>query len=225
MKSPNTTTSRSLPALGNPILAGREMLKGIALCPVKPQPFCRLVYSCMGDNCGKWVYPASNTWQEWNDEDYKRPDDISPDELKNVWISPYCIGDTVPVREPWAFMKCCDCYACETPQTRYRGNLGCFVFPTPQNQAYTQFKPARSMPKEAARSFIMVTRMQMMRLHKVPATQFHRDGLVCPDGHPFPNELCSTWNNFLDPSEITLYGWEKDPLVWVVSFERLSYRK
>lgn len=143
MKSPNTTTSRSLPALGNPILAGREMLKGIALCPVKPQPFCRLVYSCMGDNCGKWVYPASNTWQEWNDEDYKRPDDISPDELKNVWISPYCIGDTVPVREPWAFMKCCDCYACETPQTRYRGNLGCFVFPTPQNQAYTQFKPAR----------------------------------------------------------------------------------
>ena len=45
----------------------------------------------------------------------------------------------------------------------------------------------------------------MMRLHKVPATQFHRDGLVCPDGHPFPNELCSTWNNFLDPSEITLY--------------------
>lgn len=222
MKTTTTPTSPSLPAPGNPILADREPVKGIALCPVKPQPRCRLVYSSMGDNCGEWVYPAANVWQEWDDEDYKRPDDMFRYELDETWIPPYHTEDVVPVQEPWTFRNCCDCYACESPQTRYQGKLGCFVFPTPQNRAYAQFKPAKSMPKEAARSFIQVTRMQMMRLHKVPAVQFHKSGLVCPDGHPFPEDLCPTWNSFLDPAEVSLYGWDKNPFVWVVSFDRKS---
>lgn len=60
----------------------------------------------------------------------------------------------------------------------------------------------------------------MMRLHKVPASQFHKEGLICPDGHPFPKDLHLTWSHVIGQLDVPLYGWNKNPFVWVISFNQ-----
>lgn len=130
---------------------------GIMLYLVTPQPACRLVYACMGDHCGMWGYPTESVWREWGDEDYKLPEKFEAEDRGAWWRPPCHVGDILPALEPWAFIKCGDCYACESPRTIYQGRRGCFIHPTPQSQNH--FQPASSMPKSAARSHLLVERV------------------------------------------------------------------
>ena len=61
----------------------------------------------------------------------------------------------------------------------------------------------------------------MMRLHKIPAAQYHQDGLISQDGYPFPADLRPIWTQALiSPFSIQSCGWDANPFVWVVSFEK-----
>lgn len=207
------------PPKSSPFQGDQHGTKGVMLCLVSPQPTCRLVYTCMGDHCGLWGYPAEGVWREWEDEDYKLPEKFAAEDRGTWWKPPCHVGDTLPAPEPWAFMKCSDCYACESPQSIYRGRRGCFIHPTPQSQ--THFHPASTMPRVAARYHLLVERVQMMRLHKVPAAQYYQDGFISQDGYPFPADLRPIWTQALiSPFSIQSCGWDANPFVWVVSFEK-----
>jgi len=117
-------------------------------------------------------------------------------------------------------MKCCDCYACETPQVAHCGKRGCFVYPTPKNQACKKFHPANLMPLAAVRTFFHITSVQMMQLQEIPVRQFRKDGFVLSDGGPFPEDIRPIWGKSLSKTDFPLYGWEKNPFIWVVIFEK-----
>ena len=191
---------------------------GIMLYLVTPQPACRLVYACMGDHCGMWGYPTESVWREWGDEDYKLPEKFEAEDRGAWWRPPCHVGDILPALEPWAFIKCGDCYACESPRTIYQGRRGCFIHPTPQSQNH--FQPASSMPKSAARSHLLVERVQMMRLHKVPAAKYHEQVFISQEGFSFPEDLRPIWNQTLNTHSLNHYGWDANPFVWVVVFEK-----
>lgn len=111
------------------------------------------------------------------------------------------------------------------------------------------WKPAIHMPREAARIFLRVTDVRVERLQDITEEQVYEEGFqftppcltrVSADGHTcdfdgpctssikycdmsmgelFGKEL---WNSTIKKSDLDRYGWEANPWVYVISFERIS---
>ena len=72
------------------------------------------------------------------------------------------------------------------------------------------------MPREAARIFLRVTDVRVERLQEI-----NDDGVVSEGmeiGAPFDD----LWDSTIKKADRTLYGWEANPWVWVITFERIS---
>lgn len=110
-----------------------------------------------------------------------------------------------------------------------------------------EWKPSLFMPKEAARIWLKVTDVRVERLQEIDEYGVWDEGfkfkppcltIVSADGHTceldgpcmssikycdmtmgelFGREL---WNSTIKKSELDRYGWDANPFVWVVSFER-----
>ena len=72
------------------------------------------------------------------------------------------------------------------------------------------------MPREAARIFLWVTDVRVERLQEIDDDGIVSEGLAI--GDPF-DEL---WDSTIKKADRALYGWEADPWVWVIEFERIS---
>lgn len=152
---------------------------------------------------------------------------------------PYHPGDTLWVRETWQFIPCIDCRACthkgcvETPTTYEDQDSvgeGCFIYrvnyPEPECVCW---HPSIHMPKEAARLFLRVTGVQVERLQEINGLHAKAEGCEgfihvnplygCPETvHNFKK----LWDSTIKPAYLPLYGWEANPWVWVIEFERVS---
>jgi hypothetical protein len=100
----------------------------------------------------------------------------------------------------------------------------------------TKWKPSIHMPKEAARIWLKVTDVRVERLQEITDEQAKREGIQydeCPTGFTWKQETdmhnCYTtpigamqalWNSTIKKSDIDRYGWDANPYVWVISFER-----
>lgn len=79
--------------------------------------------------------------------------------------------------------------------------------------------PSIHMPKEAARLFLRVTDVRVERLCHIGRADALKEGA---------NPACavlnfkSIWDSTIKPSDRTQYGWNANPLVWVIAFERIS---
>ena len=71
-------------------------------------------------------------------------------------------------------------------------------------------------PKEAARIWLKVTDVRVERLQGIDDDGVVAEGLEI--GAPF-DEL---WDSTIKPADRALYGWEANPWVWVIEFERIS---
>lgn len=110
-----------------------------------------------------------------------------------------------------------------------------------------KWKPSIHMPKEAARIWLKVTDVRVERLQEIDEDGVWDEGFrfkppcltrVSADGHTcdldgpctssikycdmtmgelFGREL---WNSTIKKSDIDRYGWDANPYVWVISFER-----
>lgn len=79
------------------------------------------------------------------------------------------------------------------------------------------------MPKEAARIFLRVTDVRAERLQDVkyfdclhegtPYRQFENDII---------NDFSELWNSTVKKSDLDKYGWNANPWVWVIEFERIE---
>ena len=87
----------------------------------------------------------------------------------------------------------------------------------------TKWHPSIHMPKEAARIWLKVTDVREERLQKITEVQAQAEG--CNSG--LLTGACTArgqfedlWNTTIKKSDIDRYGWDANPYVFVIEFER-----
>ena len=89
----------------------------------------------------------------------------------------------------------------------------------------TKWKPSIHMPKEAARIWLKVTDVRVERLQDITSEQISREGVEVEYPHVLNGEekryaFSTLWNSTIKKSDLNRYGWDANPWVWVISFER-----
>lgn len=101
--------------------------------------------------------------------------------------------------------------------------------PFPQAGYYpgTKWRPSIHMPKEAARIFLKVTDVIIERLQNITGNEVLKEGLnshVHPKADYFnmnQREMFENlWNSTIKKENLDRYGWDANPWVWVIEFER-----
>ena len=118
---------------------------------------------------------------------------------------PYHPGNILYVRETWAAWSRTDGTA---PTLHYKAD----------GETLPGVKWHRSihMPREAARIFLRVTDVRVERVQDIDDDGVVAEGLNI--GDPF-DEL---WDSTIKPADRALYGWDANPWVWVIEFERIT---
>lgn len=95
-----------------------------------------------------------------------------------------------------------------------------------------KWKPSIHMPKEAARIWLRVTDVRVERLQDVTEDGAKAEGAIDNRGfiHSPENEYDSIhtarehfteiWNNTIKKSDLDRFGWNANPWVWMIEFER-----
>lgn len=93
-------------------------------------------------------------------------------------------------------------------------------------------RPSIHMPKEAARIWLKVTDVRVERLQDIcgrgtpqdHVTNIAREGLqlqaVMENYQKLIDDFKQLWNSTLKKSDLDRYGWDANPWVWVIEFER-----
>lgn len=140
---------------------------------------------------------------------------------------PYLPGDVLYVRETWVDWSCAECEDecvadngsgyCDAPKYLYRAT---------HETTDKGWKPSIHMPKEAARIFLKVKDVRVERLQEIddkgaymegagePNTVYQLGARVC--------EFAKIWQSTIKKEDIDTYGWDANPYVWVIEFERIE---
>lgn len=230
-----------------PILFNTEMVRAILdgrkTCTrrlVKPQPKSKLCYTFAGSDSDTWGYPNRTAHEIWGEE-FKLPNDITEEELSKRWNPPYQTDDILYVRETW---QCWRAHRYEaTADIRFRaggddvrlqfanGNtdsINRLDYDTFVHKWFShngEWKPSLFMPKEAARIWLKVTDVRVERLRDITPEQIGREGVEVEYPHVLNGEekryaFSTLWNSTIKKSNLNRYGWDANPWVWVIEFER-----
>ena len=152
----------------------------------------------------------------------------------------YQPGDILYVRETWEHFECCccegdehgNCYR-EPQQSVLNKSCGCYMYrATDEIYGDAKWHPSIHMPKEAARIWLKVTDVRVERLQEITEEEAGAEGAVDNRGfiHSYDNEythihtaredFAEIWNNTVKKSDFDRYGWDANPWVWVIEFER-----
>lgn len=148
---------------------------------------------------------------------------------------PICPGDVLYVRETW-----CEEYgkyyyradfdsdyldACETLSGGYPSE--CRYYPEcvgcTRTSSKIRWRPSIHMPKEAARIWLKVTDVRVERLKDITNSEAEREGITVEtdnSGQMHRFAFYELWNSTIKQSDIARYGWDANPWVWVIEFER-----
>ncbi len=211
-----------------PILFNTEMVRAILdgrkTCTrrvIKPQPQARLCYTYAGshnDCIGKWTYPNKGAHEFWGEE-YKLPENMKDEELSKRWNPPYHTDDILYVRETWS-------EGYEEGTYIYRADDKLADLPTFKESSKLIYHPSIHMPKEAARIWIKVTDVRVERLQEITSQGAWKEGTRCSCLYPVPDcagnktAFIEIWNSTIKKSDLDRYGWDANPWVWVIEFER-----
>ncbi len=88
-----------------------------------------------------------------------------------------------------------------------------------------RWSPSIHMPREAARIFLRVTDVQVERLQDVTEEDAIKEGCTAHGGNLALDEFEVVWHNTLKPTDRSIYGWDANPWVWVIEFERRERKK
>ena len=213
-----------------PILFNTEMVrailegrKSVTRRPVKPQPAGEL--RRMGaDSCYPGCFAAAG-------ED-------------RVYQPPYMAGDVLYVRETWNRIAATPDGHFYPPGVYYY-KAGPIKAP---ERVLRKWRPSIHMPREAARIFLRVTTVRVEQLGWMEKEDVLREGVRpqyeaggcrcqweregCRE-KPCPNRegyitFChlipfwKVWDSTMKAEDRKTYGWEANPWVWVIEFERIS---
>lgn len=192
--------SRVLPILFNTEMV-RAILDGRKTCTRR---ICKDANECTVPDMD--FYNADKrTYAVHNFADKKHTEQLSIAER----TCPICPGDILYVRETWK-----------------KAPNGYYYYEDWQRNDIadiTKWKPSIHMPKEAARIWLKVTDVRVERLQEITEVQAQAEG--CNSG--LLTGACTArgqfedlWNSTVKKSDIDRYGWDANPWVWVIEFER-----
>lgn len=157
----------------------------------------------------------------------------------------YQPGDILYVRETWERFECWDCEGDERgncPKELKKSVLyktcGCYMYrATDEISGDAKWHPSIHMPKEAARIWLKVTNVRVERLQDITEDGAEAEGVI--DNREFihsPENECNhiytarehfieIWDRTIKKSDLDIYGWDANPWVWVIEFERCEKPK
>lgn len=127
--------------------------------------------------------------------------------------APYHPGDILWVRETWTRLP-------ETPGGHFRPR-GVYYYKAgedlrPEKYRGNGWHPSIHMPREAARIFLRVADVRVERLQDCGNMQAKDEGCTCR------SQFARLWDSTIKPADRATFGWDANPWVWVISFERIS---
>lgn len=162
--------------------------------------------------------------------------------IERLCVPPCKVGDILYVRETWAFKCRIDCLDNEDDEEcmleinpvihedKDSVSEGCYVYragyPCPERVVW---HPSIHMPKQAARIWLKVKDVRVERLQEMRLDDFLNEGIVIrPEAFNDPenaywqarDQFSWIWNSTLKKSDLTTHGWDANPLVWAIKFER-----
>lgn len=146
------------------------------------------------------------------------------------YVQPPCrIGDILYVRETWGFVKCKDCINKEECFPKY-GMNGCYIYRanyTNEDASMFKWRPSIHMTKRAARIFLQVTDVRVERLQDINSLSIQQEGVETDDpfklnGEEMRYAFSQLWTSTVKKEDLERYGWDANPWVWVVKFERIE---
>lgn len=197
-----------------PILFNTEMVKAI-LCNKKTSTR-RLVKAKSKNACGFYVTIRKCDGVFMGVYDY----DEDERQFDNPQTPPAQIGDILWVRETWS--EWTDGYV-------YKAWASPFPQPGMYPDKMMKWHPSIHMPKEAARIFLRVTDVRVERLQDMTLDNFLAEGVVLrPEAFNDPENaymqskklFIHIWDSTIKKEQYDLFGWDANPWVWVIEFER-----
>jgi hypothetical protein len=128
---------------------------------------------------------------------------------------PYQPGDILYVRETW----CKGSWMNEKERYYYKAD---------DNDFHCVWHPSIHMPKEAARIWLKVTDVRVERLQEISGEDLIKEGIDFFRSNYVRvafDEYKNIWNSTIKKSDIDRYGWDANPWVWVIEFERCEKPK
>ena len=121
-------------------------------------------------------------------------------------------GDILYVRETWA------------PWSRTEGLMPKIHYKTDGEDLFrVKWRPSIHMPKEAARIFLKVEDVRLKRLQDITQPEAKAEGCAVGEWGLEPIiEFSKLWNSTIKKSDLDTYGWDANPWVWVIEFERIE---
>ena len=131
---------------------------------------------------------------------------------------PYQPGDILYVRETWG-------EGYEEGTYIYRADDKLAGLPTFKESSKLIYHPSIHMPKEVARIWLKVTNVRVERLQEITSEQIGREGVEVEYPHVLNGEekryaFSTLWNSTIKKSDTDRYGWDANPWVWIIEFER-----
>lgn len=151
---------------------------------------------------------------------------------------PYKVGDVLYVRETWCKWYCYECANCIGDGTCDCGNVlydpeinryFCYRYRASADEDDIEtWKPSIHMPKAAARIFLRVTSVRVERLRDI--TDPEAEGIKVYPTLNDPEEnyykkliaFSELWDSTIKKDQLKHYGWQANPYVWVIEFERVE---
>ena len=151
---------------------------------------------------------------------------------------PYQPGDILYARETWGISNMD--YESKTVYIVYRAskeqeNEGCREVHLPDEkfekmyesmaESEPEWRPSIHMPKEAARIWLKVTDVSVERLQNININGIRNEGLSSAAVHAGDMDIAveewkTLWNSTIKKSDLDRYGWDANPYVFVIEFER-----
>lgn len=137
---------------------------------------------------------------------------------------PYQPSDILYVRESYSELTFGYVYKADGENIDHLGNV-------------IKWHPSIHMPKEAARIWLRVMDVRVERLQDVTEDGAKAEGAIDNRGfihspeneydriHTARDHFIKIWNSTIKKSDIDRYGWDANPYVWVISFERCEKPK
>ena len=150
---------------------------------------------------------------------------------------PYQQGDILYVRETWQFLYELDDNEQPVEETGkyYYAATDITLFNTYVDENgvkhdYVLWRPSIHMPKEAARIWLKVTDIRVERLQDIDGKGCVKEGIEEEPlkyvGEEFVKGMYhDLWDSTIKKSDIDRYGWDANPWVWAIDFERCDKPK
>ena len=182
----------------------------------------------------KIKFDLSNLETDKNDKTFAKLEDEYGDSHDLIEYAPYHAGDTLWVRETF----CYDDFDNGGETVYYKANFGERHIKELFTDCGMKWTPSIHMPRAAARLFLKVTDVRCERLQNITGDGVLKEGVKLACHREFDNcsaypcdfmhtgsckdKFVTLWNSTVKKQDLDRYGWDSNPWVWVIEFERMA---